>query len=250
MQLKKVLLSSALVLSVGLLAACNSGNDATNSSGSASSSSTQESSVDLNKVDLPQLSSEVTDDEYLVEMVTTEGNIKIKLFPKEAPKTVENFVTHAKDGYYNDTTFHRVVNDFMIQGGDPEGTGMGGESIWGDPFEDEISPSLYNIRGALSMANAGPDTNGSQFFIVQNTEDKSDGLAIQYTPEKMIEAYKNGGAPTLDGLHAVFGQVTEGMDVVDKIAAAETKANEQGEKSTPVEPVKINEIKILQEPKE
>ncbi|EOH88484.1 peptidylprolyl isomerase [Enterococcus pallens] len=250
MQLRKILLSSSLILSIGVFAACNSGGNANNSSSESTASSTQESSVDLSKVDLPQLSNEVTDDEYLVEMDTTVGNIKIKLFPKEAPKTVENFVTHAKDGYYNGTTFHRVVNDFMIQGGDPKGDGTGGESIWGDPFEDEISPSLYNIRGALSMANAGENTNGSQFFIVQNKDDQSDGLAIQYTPEKIIEAYKNGGTPSLDGKHAVFGQVTEGMDIVDKIAGAETKANSQGEDSTPVDPVKINEIKILQEPKE
>ncbi|MGM0212716.1 peptidylprolyl isomerase [Enterococcus sp. AZ109] len=244
MQLKKVLISSALLLSIGFLGACNSGNNSSNNSSESAASSTQESSVDLNKVDLPQLSSEVTDDEYLVEMDTTAGNIKIKLFPKEAPKTVENFVTHAKDGYYNGTTFHRVINDFMIQGGDPKGDGTGGESIWGEPFEDEISPSLYNIRGALSMANAGADTNGSQFFIVQNNKDVSDGLAIQYTPEKIIEAYKNGGTPHLDGVHTVFGQVTEGMDIVDKIASAEATD------SKPTEPVKINEIKILQEPKE
>ena len=99
---------------------------------------------------------------------TTMGDIEIALFPEYAPKTVENFLTHAQNGYYDGIIFHRVINDFMIQGGDPNGTGMGGESIWGAPFKDELSPQLYNFRGAVSMANSGVDTNGSQFFIVQN----------------------------------------------------------------------------------
>ena len=100
-------------------------------------------------------------------MHTTMGDIKIKLFKDKTPKTFENFTTHAKNGYYNGIIFHRVIKDFMIQGGDPTGTGMGGESIWGPKFEDEFTPELHNLRGALSMANAGPNTNGSQFFIVQ-----------------------------------------------------------------------------------
>ncbi|GCF93644.1 peptidyl-prolyl cis-trans isomerase [Enterococcus florum] len=243
MSTKKVLFSAALLLSVGVFAACGSDDDQT--AASSTEETTTSSSVDLSKVDLPQLSDQVADNEYLVEMDTTEGDIQIRLFPEEAPKTVENFVTLAKDGYYNGTIFHRVIKDFMLQGGDPEGTGMGGESIWGEPFEDEISPSLYNIRGALSMANSGEDTNGSQFFIVQNNQDMSDGLAIQYTPEKIIEAYKKGGTPHLDGKHTVFGQVTKGMDIVDKIAATETDENDK-----PTKEIKINGIKILQEPKD
>ncbi|MCT3468844.1 peptidylprolyl isomerase, partial [Lactobacillus delbrueckii] len=99
---------------------------------------------------------------------TNHGDIVIQLFPEEAPMTVENFVRLAQKGYYDGVTFHRVISDFMIQGGDPEGTGAGGQSIWGHNFEDEFSNELFNLRGALSMANAGPNTNGSQFFIVQN----------------------------------------------------------------------------------
>ena len=157
---------------------------------------------------------------------------------------------HAKDGYYKDTPFHRVIKDFMIQGGDPKGDGTGGESIWKKGFKTEDSNQLYNIRGALSMARAeSRSSNGSQFFIVTNNEDQSDGLAIQYYPEKIIEAYKKGGAPQLDGEYTVFGQVTEGMDVVDKIASGEVKDNGSGEKSTPTEPVKVTEVKVLQEPK-
>ncbi|MDT2827441.1 peptidylprolyl isomerase [Enterococcus viikkiensis] len=248
MQLKKVMISASLVLALGLFTACKSDNATNNTK--ESSTKTTESSVDLNKVALPQLDNKVTDDEYLVELVTTEGNVKIKLFPKQAPKAVENFVKHAKDGYYKDTPFHRVIKDFMIQGGDPKGDGTGGESIWKKGFKTETPNQLYNIRGALSMARAeSRSSNGSQFFIVTNKEDVSDGLAIQYYPEKIIEAYKKGGAPQLDGEYTVFGQVTEGMDVVDKIADGEVKDGGSGEKSTPTNPVKVSEVNVLQEPK-
>ncbi len=158
-------------------------------------------------------------------IVTNMGEIKIKLFPEYAPKAVENFVTHAKEGYYNGLIFHRVINDFMIQGGDPNGTGTGGESIWGESFEDEFTPVLHNLRGALSMANAGPCTNGSQFFIVQAKSVSEDMLEQlreaneKYFPTECIEAYeKTGGTPWLDYHHTVFGQVFEGMETVDAIA--------------------------------
>ena len=100
-------------------------------------------------------------------MHTSMGDIYLRFFPEAAPKTVENFLTHAKNGYYDGLTFHRVIEDFMIQGGDPNGTGTGGESIYGDAFEDEFSDKLFNIRGSVAMANSGKDTNGSQFFINQ-----------------------------------------------------------------------------------
>ena len=117
------------------------------------------------------------DGELKATIKTNMGEIKLRLFPEHAPKAVENFTTHAKNGYYNGLIFHRVIDNFMIQGGDPLGTGKGGESIWGKPFEDEFTGELHNLRGALSMANAGPNTNGSQFFIVQAPE----------VPEDMIE---------------------------------------------------------------
>lgn len=152
-------------------------------------------------------------------METDYGTINLVLFEKQAPKAVENFVTHAKEGYYNGLTFHRVINDFMIQGGDPTGTGSGGESIWGKPFEDEFSYDLYNFRGALSMANSGKNTNGSQFFIVQAPQmDKE----LNGWPKLVEEKYHEvGGTPWLDQVHTVFGQVIQGMDVVDAIAALE-----------------------------
>lgn len=234
------------------LAACGSNNTASSDTSSAKKTeTTTSSSVDLNALELPQLDDEIKADETVIEMDTTAGKIKFKLFPKIAPKAVENFVTHAKEGYYNGTKFHRAVEDFMIQGGDPNGDGTGGESIWGEGFELEASDQLYNIRGALAMARStDPNSNGSQFFIIQNHDDKADGLAIQYYPEAIIEAYKDGGMPQLDGQYTVFGQVIEnGMAVVDKIATAEKEdsTNSLGEQATLKEEVKINSIKILQE---
>lgn len=193
----------------------------------------------------PQLTTDVQAGEVLVEMNTTLGAIKIKLFPEYAPKTVENFLGHAKSGYYNGIIFHRVIQDFMIQGGDPTGTGMGGESIWGNSFEDEFSEQLFNLRGALSMANAGPNTNGSQFFIVQMKHLPSDMLRqLQGAgfPEEIIEAYaQNGGTPWLDHKHTVFGHVVEGMDIVDKIADVEKDFRDK-----PLEDVKIESITVFE----
>ncbi len=189
-----------------------------------------------------------TNEDTVAIMHTNMGDIKIKLFPDKAPKAVENFTTHAKNGYYNGIVFHRVIKDFMIQGGDPTATGMGGESIWGHSFEDEFTPELHNLRGALSMANAGPCTNGSQFFIVQAKKvpdgmiEQLEGLtAEQGFPTEITEAYKElGGTPWLDFRHTVFGQVFEGMEVVDKIAETEVDGGDK-----PVNDVVIEAIEIV-----
>ncbi|BBM15511.1 MULTISPECIES: peptidylprolyl isomerase [Enterococcus] len=173
---------------------------------------------------------------------TNRGDITVKLFPELAPKTVQNFVELAKKGYYDGVIFHRVIPDFMIQGGDPTGTGMGGESIYGESFEDEFSRELFNLRGALSMANSGPNTNGSQFFIVNNTnvpENMLSQLEGAGFPKEIIEAYKNGGTPWLDFRHTVFGHVLEGMDTVDDIANAQ-----RGPQDRPVHDVVIETIEI------
>lgn len=173
---------------------------------------------------------------------TNHGDIVIQLFPEEAPMTVENFVRLAQKGYYDGVTFHRVISDFMIQGGDPEGTGAGGQSIWGHNFEDEFSNELFNLRGALSMANDGPNTNGSQFFIVQNKNMPKRFIQqlrdAQY-PEEVVKAYKQGGTPWLDHRHTVFGHVTEGMDVVDEIAKVGKDGNDK-----PLEDVVITTVEI------
>lgn len=180
---------------------------------------------------------------------TSMGDIKVKLFPEYAPKTVENFVTHAKNGYYDGLIFHRVIKDFMIQGGDPNGKGTGGESIWGGSFKDEFSKDLHNLKGALSMANAGPDTNGSQFFIVQApkvSDDMLDQLRSadeSLFPSECVNEYEElGGTPWLDFKHTVFGQVFDGMDTVDKIA--EVKVDYFQNK--PLTDVIINTIEITE----
>ncbi|KAF1818084.1 peptidylprolyl isomerase [Dissoconium aciculare CBS 342.82] len=146
-----------------------------------------------------------------VTLNTTLGAIKIALFSSQTPRTCQNFATLAKLGKYDNVIFHRIIAGFMIQGGDPTGTGRGGSSIYGAKFEDEIVPSLkHDSKGVLSMANSGPGTNGSQFFIT---------LAP---------------TPHLNGKHSVFGKVVEGMDVVDKLGAVRTNAGDR-----PVSEVKI-----------
>ena len=145
-------------------------------------------------------------------MHTSKGAIELELFDEDAPKTVQNFKKLAQDGFYDGVIFHRVIRDFMVQGGDPTGTGTGGP---GYTFEDEINDHRI-VRGALAMANAGPNTNGSQFFLVTT-----------------------GEAPWLDGKHTVFGRITGGMDVVDTIESTETDGRDR-----PVEEISITSIDL------
>ena len=150
---------------------------------------------------------------------TTQGKIEIELRPDMAPLAVENFTTHAKNGYYDNLIFHRIIKNFMIQGGDPTGTGRGGESIWKKPFKDEFSPNaVFDKPGILAMANSGPNTNGSQFFITT--------------------------VPTywLNGRHTIFGYVKSGMDVVKKLENVPVSGQSQGNK--PLIDQKIISIKI------
>lgn len=163
---------------------------------------------------------------------TNHGDLKIKLFPDHAPKTVANFVALSKDGYYDGVIFHRIIKDFMIQGGDPTGTGMGGSSIYGDRFEDEFSMEVFNLRGALSMANAGPNTNGSQFFIVQNSNLPYAAKELERGgwPAPIAALYaEKGGTPHLDQRHTVFGHLMDdaSYQVLDAIAAVDTGAQDK-----------------------
>lgn len=184
--------------------------------------------------------------EELAVLHTNMGDITFRLFPEVAPKAVENFKQHIKDGYYNGIIFHRVIEDFMIQGGDPTGTGRGGESIWGAPFEDEFSVYHRNIRGALSMANAGPNTNGSQFFIVheplvdQSILNQMKRAGEEDYPAAVVDAYKEyGGAFWLDFKHTVFGQVWQGYEVVDAIAKVGTDDADKPLKDVVIESAEI-----------
>lgn len=177
---------------------------------------------------------------------TNKGDMSFELYSQYAPKAVENFTTHAKNGYYDGLVFHRVIKDFMIQGGDPTGTGCGGESIWGEPFEDEFSIEARNYYGALSMANSGPGTNGSQFFVVQsksvpkNMLSQMEQLKDNGYPQQVIDKYKEaGGTPWLDFHHTVFGMLADGADVLDDIASTAT-----GPADKPVYDVVIETIMI------
>jgi len=147
-----------------------------------------------------------------VVLETNQGTIEIKLYPKIAPKTCENFTKLVEKGYYNGTIFHRVIKNFMIQGGDPAGTGRGGSSIWGKPFKDEVSPEVtFDKPGLVAMANAGPNTNGSQFFIT------------------------TAKTPWLNMHHTIFGEVVSGYDAVQKIENVPTDSSDKP----------INEQKII-----
>ena len=152
----------------------------------------------------------------IIVMETTQGTIEIELMPEVAPKACENMTKLAEKGYYDGIVFHRIIKEFMIQGGDPTGTGAGGESIWGKPFEDECKSSVtFNKPGLLAMANAGPGTNGSQFFITT------------------VET------PWLNGNHTIFGEVKKGYDVVKKLEAVET-----GMQDRPVKEQKITKMRV------
>lgn len=158
------------------------------------------------------------DENTFVILKTTQGDIKLRLFPKIAPKACENFVKLVEKGYYNGIIFHRVIKDFMIQGGDPTGSGCGGNSIWGHPFEDEFDANLgFDKQGLLAMANAGPSTNGSQFFITT-------------VP-----------TPWLHMHHTIFGEVAEGYEVVKKIENCET-----GFMDRPVQEQKILSAEVVE----
>ena len=184
------------------------------------------------------------------------GEIKVKFFKDVAPKAVENFTTHAQNGYYNGLTFHRVINEFMIQGGDPTGTGTGGESIWGKGFGTELSEELVPYRGSLCMAMSSlPDSIGSQFFITQaNYSEQLEGYMKKGGyPTELLEQYKNyGGYLSLYMQYTVFGQVYEGLEVLDAIAKVETKSvpliidgqNYGNQDDKPVKDVIIEKIEI------
>jgi len=209
----------------------------------------------------------VSPGEELVVLHTNHGDITLRFFPEDAPMAVENFLTHARNGYYDNVIFHRVLNNFMIQGGDPTGTGHGGESIFGEPFGIEPSFNLRHFRGALAMAHAGGRSMGSQFYIVQNPSTGgqhaamfrnmlgnldepigrfSDGTIFRnsdvHSREELEYFLNNGGTPHLDWLwnndgHTVFGHVVEGMDVVDSIARTDADRNGRPDEDVIIERV-------------
>lgn len=257
--MKRLLCFTIIITMLLSLVGCSNSKTSSKEKSSMSSSSSSSSlSSNIKKdtehkvgyqLELPESGEEIA----IIE--TSMGIVKLRFFEKAAPKAVENFIKHSKEGYYNGLIFHRVIENFMIQGGDPKGNGTGGESIWGTPFEDEFSDKLFNITGAVAMANSGKNTNGSQFFINQGGPESfvgwdrmaSSGVDMNKITDDIKKLYnENGGNPYLDGAysktkkgHTVFAQVFEGMDVVNKIAKVETDQSDK-----PLEDVKIEKIEI------
>ena len=243
------LLAAVVAISAALVG-CGSNNGQSSQASSAESSVSSTVSRVNEDADKPvgyQLDLPAEGEEIAV-IDTNMGVMKMRLFPNAAPKTVENFTTLAKQGYYNGQIFHRVINDFMIQGGDPTGTGTGGENIWGtDGFEDEFNANLLNIRGSVAMANRGNNFRQNQSAFLQAYGSCPNIYRITDDVKTLYE--QNGGSPTLDGYysvnqtgHTVFGQIFEGLDVLDAIAAVETDSNTD----KPLTDVVINSITIEQ----
>ncbi len=259
-----IVIAIIVALTVVLIPMCNEGGACYEC---AQACNTEEAVEDVtSESDLPGYTDQLLkpeNGEEIAVVETSKGTFKIRLFPENAPQTVANFKGLINEGYYNGITFHRVIPGFMIQGGDPTGTGTGGKTFSGAALPDENNNGLYHFRYALSMANTGaPNSGSSQFFIVQADSvfagmDETGTIASTYTPQQLIDNFgyeegvahfygQFGGTPTLDyevkaltgyAAHTVFGQVFDGMDVIDAIAFVATDANDK-----PLEDVVINRI--------
>ncbi len=262
MKKRYVLISIIIISMLFVLTGCS--DNKTNTTNTKKSNSTSNTSKNTNStansnnqtIDYKvaaekQMSKPANGETIAIIKVKNFGDIKVKFFKDVAPKAVENFITHSKEGYYNNLTFHRVIDEFMIQGGDPLGDGTGGESIWGEGFGTELDKSLVPYRGSLCMAmSMMPNSIGSQFFITQAhyLEEMESYLkkSNQY-PAGLLEQYKNyGGYLSLYEQYTVFGQVFEGMEVVDAIAKTPTQTTSDGQEDKPVKDVVIETIQITE----
>ncbi|SEK47348.1 Peptidyl-prolyl cis-trans isomerase (rotamase)-cyclophilin family [Ruminococcus sp. YRD2003] len=244
---KKKLLALALcgIMASSAFAGC--GKDVEISEGSSVEATTQAAAPA--EVDIMNFTAPEKGDTIIEMNIRDYGTVKIRLFPEYADKACENFVELAKKGYYDGLTFHRVIRDFMIQGGDPTGTGGGGESVWGGEFDGGTDPHLAHVSGALAYANSGgTETDGSQFYIVTGTQDITDDLFASYEgygysfSNKQKEIFKQaGGAPFLDGNYTVFGQVIDGLDVVFRAQYVATNANDKPLNDLVIDSVKVTE---------
>lgn len=206
--------------------------------------------IDLEKSNVKNFTAPKKGDTVIImKLKGYEGEIKIKLFSEYAEKGVENFVGHAENGYYDGLIFHRIISDFMIQGGDPLGTGMGGESIWGEKFDGGVNTNVIHAAGAVAYANSGSTaTNGSQFYIVTGDTYAEEQFAEGY-PEDAKQVYMNaGGTPFLDGGYTVFGQVYDGLDIVFAVQDVETDTTKDPTnpyvQDRPIEDVVIEYVKV------
>lgn len=198
--------------------------------------------------DIANFTAPAVGDKIIVMDIKDYGTVKIRLFPEYASQGVENFIGLAEKGYYDGLTFHRVIKDFMIQGGDPLGNGTGGQSLWGGRFDGGTDPHLIHVTGALAYANSGStDTDGSQFYIVTGTVPTEEDFeyyaqkGYSFTDEQKQMYLQYGGAPHLDGGYTVFGQVIEGLDVVFKVQETATDSSDMPLTSVVMESVKVEE---------
>lgn len=268
--MRKLYISIFFIIVMIVLAGCDNQTNSVNTSSNIKSSQTNlVNNADLNETDeknndktnfeaaaKKQMAIPEEGETIAIIKVKNFGEMRVKFFENIAPKAVENFITHSKQGYYNGLTFHRVINEFMIQGGDPTGTGTGGESIWGTGFGTELSQDLVPYRGSLCMAmSSAPNSIGSQFFITQAnySEDMNKLMKQGGYPEELLEQYKKyGGYLSLYLQYTVFGQVYEGLDVLDKIATVKTGSvplvidgvNYGNQDDKPVEDVIIEKVEI------
>ena len=251
-------IASALLVTAVSLSACKGTHDTDlptlDSSGEETSATAAADTEWLPDVEIHNFIMPEEGEKIAVITVKDYGVIKIKLFPEDAPKGVENFIGLAEMNYYDELIFHRVIPNFMIQGGDPKGNGTGGKSIWGDKFEGGTSENLYHFTGAVAYANSNStSTNGSQFYIVNTPDGYLDNTCAelnaynptQYNwPGNVAAKYDEvGGVPFLDGGYTVFGQVFEGMDVVRQIASVET-SQEEGTEDKPLTQVLMETVRI------
>lgn len=246
--------TAALAMSIAMLAAAFTGcGDEENSSSAKTAGS--ESSSESNGSETPAAAAgEVLNftppkegEDIIVMTIKDYGDVKIKLFPEQAEKGVENFTGLAEKGYYDGLIFHRVINNFMIQGGDPLGNGTGGESMWGEKFDGGTSPDLTHVAGAVAYANSGSTaTNGSQFYIVTGEKYDEASLTelVDYYGISMSDETKKlytdiGGTPWLDGGYTIFGQVFDGLDIIFDIQGVATGENDKPEKDVVIEKVSV-----------
>ena len=231
---------AALIMSLAMAAALLSGCGDKENSSSDKTSGSDGNSSSQSSGKLVNFTPPEKGEEIIVMTIKDYGDVKIKLFPEQAKKGVENFTGLAEKGYYDGLIFHRVINNFMIQGGDPEGTGMGGESLWGGKFDGGTSP-------AVAYANSGgTSTDGSQFYIVTGetySEDSLSSLTDYYKITLSDEAKKIytdiGGTPWLDGSYTIFGQVFDGLDIIFDIQGVSTDSNDKPEKDVVIEKVSV-----------
>ena len=252
--MRKIIAAGCLMMAMSLCVGCSSKKEGSKETTTATTEAKMkvQSKYKVPKITAAKKTDQLAEAQKGETIVTMQvkgyGEMKFKFFMKKAPLAVKNFVTLASNGYFDGQIFHRVINDFMIQGGDPTGTGTGGESIWGEEFKNEVCDELLPLRGALCMANSGADTNGSQFSIVQAKSDTAKkGLeegTMDFTKKQKQLFLDQGGYPSLTGSYTVFGQMIEGYDVLDKIAACETKDSGSGEQSQPVKKVVIEKMAV------